>query len=432
MPSLRQVTTLRVTLPGALLIALACLWGVAQGITYYRIALNTVHARQMGDFGVFYQSSQRVISGIGDPYEPPPSSPQTPNLNPPHVIAWLVPLALVGPQTALLLWTIASVCSALGAVLLVFKELRLRPTPRTLGGVLFCGLIAAPTGALLFTAQNTWLLWGPLTFAWSAARRGRWTAAAVTLGIVMSIKPFLGLFIPMLIVTRRRFPALVAACVAVACLVSGIGVLGTSAYESWWRAVRSITWAGHVFNASSLGFFERLFTERSDPLLWNLAPIAHAPGLVVPSWIAVASLICATGAWAVRPRGKMAADESTPASVDRLFAITTSTSLLVTPLGWIYYEFFLVAPFMALAATPAWRAAVRWRRGFLWTGIVSLVLTPGLLAAGQPSGWASLSIGSAYFWGLLALWICAVTRVETDGVVGPDPLTQIERRPAAV
>ena len=416
MPSLRQVTT-RDLLPGAVLMLLACLWGIAQGVVYYRIAINTLHAREMGDFGVFYRSSERVVTGVGDPYDPSPARPDTPNLNLPHVVAWLTPLALIGPRPALFVWAIASLASAIAALWIVFRELGFRATPGAAAGVLCGMLIAAPTGAVLFTFQNAWLLWGPLTWAWSAARRGRWTAAAVALGIVMSVKPFLGLFVPMLIVTRRRNAALLASAAALVCILTGL-LLGPSAYLSWWRAVRSVTWAGHVFNASSFGFFDRLFTDRTDSLLWYLAPIARAPHLIVPLWIVAAGLVCAAAVWTMRTGSELAANHSTSVAVDRLFAITTSTALLVTPLAWIYYEFFLVAPFLALAANPSWWAAVRGRRALLWVGVVSLILTPGLLAIGQPSGWASVLLGSAYFWGLLAFWICAMTPIERDGA-GP-------------
>jgi hypothetical protein len=48
-------------------------------------------------------------------------------------------------------------------------------------------------GRLLFSAQISWCLWGTVTYLWVAARRSRLTSAAIVLGVLVSIKPFLGL-----------------------------------------------------------------------------------------------------------------------------------------------------------------------------------------------------------------------------------------------
>ena len=165
-----------------------------------------------------------------------------------------------------------------------------------------------------------------------------------------------------------------------------------------------MTWADIVFNASLFGFFDRLFTRHQRPV-WNLAPLVDAPGAVAPLWLVASMIVAGVSMWVVHPR---AHDVSAEADVDRFFAVILSAALLIAPLGWLYYTFFLVGPFAALWADEQRGMTAGWRR-FLYAMVaLCLVIPPGIVARHQPSGWATLSIGSAYFWGTLGLWLCAV------------------------
>jgi hypothetical protein len=121
-------------------------------------------------------------------------------------------------------------------------------------------------------------------------------------------------------------------------------------------------------------------------------------------WLASAAAIGITTAIALTraPRPASAFE------VDRLFAIASATAFLLSPLAWLYYDFLLVAPIVALAAAPAWRT--RARLAALVFAALSLALTPGMLAAGQPSGAATVTLGSLYFWAVVALWLAAVVQ----------------------
>ena len=98
-------------------------------------------------------------------------------------------------------------------------------------------------------------------------------------------------------------------------------------------------------------------------------------------------------------------------AVDRMFAVTLSAALLISPLAWIYYLFLLAGPFIALCLDDRWRKGLRWRKVVLVGAVICCMLSPGTLASGQPNGWATLSIGSAYFWGLLGVWVCALAPI---------------------
>ena len=398
-----------------LLTVLVLAFGTQQCLVYAEIVRTTVTARHLGDFDVFYRSSRRVANGGGNPYDVVAVSGtanlvRTPNLNPPHVVLLLLPLTLFDARTALWIWAAASAASALLALWIIFREVPIRLGWQSAGWTLFALLCAAPTGALLFATQISWLLWGPVTWVWAAARRNHWKQAAFVLGVTMSVKPFLGLLLMMLVVRKRWAAFTIALTAAIGCFALGIAALGWPTFVSWVRALRSITWADHIFNASLLGFFERLLGNHPGRT-WNLAPIASAPAVIQPLWLVAAAAVVSASAWALYRRDASDVRASTGGltfDTDRLFALSLSAALLTSPLAWIYYDFFLAGPFIALCADGRWRNGFSWRMVLFGCAAFALTLSPGTLTSAQPRVWATFSIGSAYFWSSLALWTCAL------------------------
>ena len=402
--------------------------GVAtrQIITYAEIAETTVSVRRMGDFSVFYESSRRVVEGRGDPYETSAGLDTwpnlSPNLNPPPFVLLMTPLAFWRPLTAFSMWTTLSVASALLAVGIIFKELSVRVTLTTVTWTLVALSSAAATGALLLTAQVSWLLWGPVTLMWAAARRRRWIFAAVLLGLTMSVKPFLGLLVLSLAFNRQWLALVIAAAVALMNLAIGAAVLGLHAFVSWIAAIRSVTWAGHVFNSSVFGLTSRLFADRPLPI-WSLQPLFRAPEWIQPIWFMAAAGLFTVTLGKLSERRAMNFEPRV--IVDRQFAVLLSAALLMTPLGWVYYHFFLAGPCIALFSRERWRNALHWRPVVLAGALICFAPSPGTLTTGQPDPWATLTVGSAYFWGLLGVWICAVmfdgSGLQASGLRLPAP-----------
>jgi hypothetical protein len=258
---------------------------------------------------------------------------------------------------------------------------------------------------------------------WAAARRARWNSAAFVLGLTMSIKPFLGLLLVILAVRKRWAPLAIALTTAIGCFAIGIVALGWPTFLSWIRAFRSITWAAHIFNASLFGFIERLFGHYPQSI-WELAPLASAPGLVWPLWLLATAGAGGVSAWVLYRRvpAEVAEPNSEAYAVDRMFAVTLSVALLASPLAWIYYHFFLAGPFIALCSAGRWWTAFAWRQVLLVGAALVLTLGPGTLTSGQPHAWATFTIGSAYFWSALAFWICAVSG---DRVIQDSPTPSV-------
>jgi len=381
--------------------------------TLAKVAQRSVSVRRMADFAIFYRSAQ-LAWNRQNPYQPAVASATSdrlpaPNLNLPHAILLMMPLAMFAPRTALTIWLVASVLSALYAIRIIFREARIQATPMAIAVAMFSLSSAAATGAFLMSFQLSWLLWAPVTWAWALARRGKWHAAGTILGVVASIKPFIALFVPVLLVTGRKRAAATCVTAAAAALLSGIAAFGWPVFLGWLHGVRSVSWTGHIFNASTFGYFDRIF-GRGLSGVWALAPVAHRPQLALTLGTLAALVVLALSLNMLRS-GAWDDERASASEVDRLFGITLAASLLAAPLGWIYYQFVVAGPLVALLSNREWRRSLKWRAIVLALGVICLSLSPRLVSAGQPSAWATASLGSSYFWGLVALWCCALTPV---------------------
>lgn len=398
---------IRATLGGVVLIA------VVSWVLYYgRIARFMVAHLAMNDFGRFYYSARLFLDGH-DMYGASPATfavlaPNVThpfwNMNPPHFHLPLLVLAMLSPGQALAAWALASLASLGGSLFLIAKEIEIRiNVVRALWGLLAL-LAFAGTGTLIVTGQVSLLLLGPVTLAWLAARRGNWTRAGVWLGLAMSIKPFLLIFVPYLLV-RRRFVAAVTALLAVAgAFALGLAVFGPAAHLAWLRALESTDWTWAAMNGSFLGVLSRTLSESP-----YFTPLVSAPGLVRPLWLCAAFAAGVLTLLAARWG-------ETPEAVDRGFVLVLVGAQLVSPLGWIYYFWLPIGPAVSLLANWIRRrperasssgtnlTTTRCRDLVLWASLPGLIWPLSLVTWHQPSPWATVTVGSAYFWATLLVW----------------------------
>ena len=392
------------------LAALAIVLGGIQLGAAIEIARKTATVRQMADFRIFHRSAARIVSGAGDPYarvtvEDGTVFSGSANLNPPVALLLMAPLGWLNASAALAVWTIGSLASAAWAIAIVIRELRIRVTAVNIGRILLLLVCAAPTGTVLLFAQISWLLWGPITWAWQSARHGKWIRAAIVIGALASIKLFLALFVVVFTVGRRSREAAAMIATMMACVVAGALVLGVQPLRDWIAMLRSVYWAEHTFNASIYGVLERLFTARDTGSAWFQAPLAEIPAIVVPVWILASVTVVAITLRVLHRRR----------DADHVFAATIAAALLASPLGWIYYLFFLAAPVAALLASET--RAIRSPGGMALAAMVALglCLTPLTVTLGQPNGWLTLTLGSVYAWSLIGIWgytVAGTDRVE--------------------
>lgn len=267
------------------------------------------------------------------------------DLNPPLTHVLLLPLAGLSAEAAAWAWRgIDALCFA-GAILLVNPQ----GWRTSRAGWVIAAVLASPATVMDLAAGQ---IAGVLTLGLAAAWRCRHLRrGGIALGFVVAAKPFL---VPVLIWAWRRGERRLAIFGAIGALVSlglGLVVYGPSATAAWGHALRSVVWTASEFNAS----------------LFRFGPVAVALGAVL---IAVVALADVAEDW---------------------FPLAVIGSLLLSPLGWIYY-LWLPAPWLIRRALSA-----PWS---LWT--ISLWV-PAHLALMPPAGFEWLRW--SYPVGLVALFV---------------------------
>ena len=315
------------------------------------------------DFTILYTSARNTPERM---YEPPPGARV--NMNPPPFQLALAPLTALPLPVASAVFRTLSVASMILCLWWLARASRDRWTAGDVGAL----LAWAPMASMLSLNQVTWLLWPLLILTWSSWRRHRWTAGAVPLGIAMSVKPFLGVVALWLLATRR-WRAL-AAAIGAASGIFAIGFLayGAGPYRAWIAALGHEQWSWAPMNASIAGWLARI--AQADDAIGSSPP---------PAWVTVAALALSTAivvAALVRTRH---------VTVERSWPILLSSALLASPLGWIYYMWWIVTaarPMEILITSP-----------LLW---IPWAYVPAHSGSRLIAG----TLGSIYFWGLVLLW----------------------------
>jgi hypothetical protein len=155
-------------------------------------------------------------------------------------------------------------------------------------------------------------------------------------------------------------------------------------------------------NASILGVLTRTLVE--NPFY---EVVVNSETLPYSLWVLFSAIL---GVITFLVTGK----DNSSRSVDRTFAILLITAVLISPVGWIYYLFLPLGPLTGLVIAwwhqPGQRIPWKERyyqnmRNLFFLGTIPIFLFPLLWSTVfQPDPLATLTIGSAYFWGTLLLW----------------------------
>ncbi|MEQ1726805.1 MAG: glycosyltransferase family 87 protein [Vicinamibacterales bacterium] len=366
-------------------VLLACLAGLlgSYNVAVFRVALS-MHGN---DFGKFYEATQNWGRGQSL-YSPTIATHmlvgaewrELLNMNPPHFHLLVLPFVALPLTPAAVAWALVNIAAGAAAVSIATAELGMRVHLRHVLPATCAALLCAATPAIAGTGQFTGLLLIPMVLAWRAARRDRWLRSGAWIGVLVSVKPFFALFLPVLLL-RREWRALAGAAAAGGALfATGLVVFGWGEHLAWLHAMFGVDWAWSAMNGSLLAPIARML-DRSA----LFTPALVRPSLIAAPWLA-ASAVVLLGTL-LRSRR----------SVDHLFGLTTLGALLISPLGWVYYAWLAFPPCLAI-----WRHS---RPGIVVAGLAALCVPLIALGAGQPSPAATLTIGSSYTWGLLALWI---------------------------
>jgi hypothetical protein len=343
-------------------------WGlVVIGVLATASAWRYRHPDTTSDFTLFYASAQHTSERM---FEQPPGPPRG-NMNPPLFQLMIRPLTYFPVPAAATIFRLLNVFALVGCVWWLARSSEERWTAADYGAL----LAWAPMASVVALNQLTWILWPPLLWAWWCWRHGRWAAGAIGYGFALSLKPFLGVILLWLVVTRQWRAVIVSGIASAVSFAIGLAVYGIAVNRAWIDALGDVTWAYAGMNAALQGVLVRALSkpiEISDPLVF-------APSLVGP--LAAAGGAAIVALTLVRTRRQ---------HIDQAWQPLMISALLASPLGWIYYIWWALPgtrPVRLLRDAP-----------LLW---VPMVFPMAL----WPSSWLGLTLGSVYFWGLFSLWL---------------------------
>jgi len=383
------------------------LWLVAAflAVQHGMIVKGMIELLNMNDFGKFYYSTRAFLGGT-DMYGTSPATfipvgggrlMHFWNLNPPHFHLLLLPIAPLPRLVAFGIWGLASAAALAAAWKIISTELpAVRSIDAPVLAVLF--LVFSATVTTLVTGQLSWLLMLPMTIAWRNARQGYWTRAGLWLGLCASVKPFLLVFGPYLLFTRRIRATVAMGVVFTAAFAVGLAVFGVEAHRSWLRVVGEMSWPTVWMNGSLLALVHRL---GGSTTIWLI--------LLVPLALLTFGLPLL---------------DRTAGSVDRAFAILILGALAMSPLGWVYYLWVPVGPLIAILAQRE-----RWHRFFLWPALPGLVLPE--VTSFWSNWWLMITLGSAYTWTMLFLWLLVSASILRALLKSVAPPAQVPLRQTA-
>ncbi len=316
------------------------------------------------DFGHFLRSAA-LWRRSGELYE---SIPRV-NLNPPHATVLLfTPLSYLPQQSAVWLWAgLQVICLAL-ALTIIARELAL--SPRRIEWL-------APAIAASAMVSHSWiegqvgglmLVVGAL--AWRATRRRQDAGAALALALLLSLKPQCAL----LLLATRRGVGWVVVGLGAAALALGVWWLGAAVWLSWLQATMHSGLQLSPWNLSAAALIYRCGATGKGGRLLYLG-------------VAIFALIAA---------GLAARRERDP---DRLWVLWGMTSLLVSPVAWVYYASAFLGPLIAWGERRRWPVPARIFVG-LWLVPLPLVWT----LSREGGVWSGVLFGSIYTWGAVAMW----------------------------
>lgn len=270
------------------------------------------------DFQRLYVSATSWAHG-GNPYTIVIAD--TPNLNHPLLLPLLWFFTFGSEQAGFVAWSIASLVLLAACIPAISRHARLVPLD-------LVALILASTGtflALVF-GQVSFLLMAIFTAAWCADRKGHATKAGAILGGLSVLKPFYGLF-ALYLLWRREWRAFAAyATVFVAGTFGGWAMVGTPGFVEWLARLEEVRWRWHIYNASAWGVGDRLFAVQPFFRATSWTPLVESPLL---AHLLTTAILVAVVALLWRAASK--------ANIDRSYALLGLASLLISPLGWLYY-----------------------------------------------------------------------------------------------
>lgn len=259
------------------------------------------------------------------------------NPHTPLAISLAVPLCLLPPSVAGVIWLIMEMGALMAALALIGKIIE-HPSPRRFGVCAgLCLVVWPPLTAELANGQYQCFTLLLLTSAWYCLRQGRDLAAGYWLGAAVSLK-IAGLPILVWALLRKKWGALAAAALSwIACHLVAVAIIGWK--WCWFYYTEVVASSNKPFisserNFSIYGLGWRIFTGTSD----INQRFYQGSGLIdMPAFGPLAGIMCLGGA-SVFLIFKLAAVKNTDIQIVTLIAIGS----VFLPMAWDYYLLFTI------------------------------------------------------------------------------------------
>ena len=291
-----------------------------------------------------------------------------PNLNAPFHTLFILPLGKLSFGTAFWIWSIFSLIFSLAAVGLmaytkpfhyydqnkllvqtsISSQVRNVSTSQKLSEVFIIYALILwiillcyfPTWVNIASGQFGLFLLGSVILIWLSARNEKYLLAGVILGMAMSVKIFLGLFLIFFAVQRRWILLFWAVSIFVFCNIVSLSVFGLSAYKQHLELLKeSHLYINASWNASFSAFITRIFGG-AENIPWIELP-AFAYGLIY-------SLSLLLILYLIRTAWPQSREYSPLIRFDIGYAFTIIAMLLISPFGWMYYFPSLMIPLLVI------------------------------------------------------------------------------------
>jgi Glycosyltransferase family 87 len=323
---------------------------------------------QRSDFFNFWDNVRWNAAGHDLYTAPHRTTWEGPNLNPPALLLLIVPLSFLPLEVAHVTWMVLSVILFAIMARWVARELHL-PDARILSLL----LISQGTFVAIELGSFTAPVAACVTLAWLAHRRQSEQVAGIWIGMAIACKLFLLPFVGYAVV-RKRWRMCRGIAIGIAAVVTlGVVVFGLANTELWIRTLGTAQPFSYPWNGSWMAWLGRGAVPSQAALrAWGLAGAALIGALMLWRWFR--------------------RDDD----LDAEWIGILSGSLLAAPVGWVYYAPLLLGPF-----------AARHRSALLWVAYGLFCLPFGVLAVWSHSRAWNLTVGSAYFFGFLVLFVAS-------------------------
>ncbi|MBE1533439.1 glycosyltransferase 87 family protein [Actinomadura algeriensis] len=240
--------------------------------------------------------------------------------NAPFAALIFAPLSALPLTIARVTWQLASVAAFAHACAVTLELAGRRPSRPVLAATVAAGLALAPMWHSLFQGQINLFLLALVMFDMKRISQGR--KAGIGIGIATAIKLTPGIFILLLLVTRRTKSTAIAAAAFAACTLAAWAA-GPDASRVYWLHTffdTSRVGAPYISNQSPYGAAIRILDGAENVDGWY----TFVPPLIALGGLALAAALARRG--------------------DRLaaIAVTGTTGLLVSPISWAHHWVWIV------------------------------------------------------------------------------------------